>query len=311
MLFSTAITTVLDIPAVYSGGSLKIYAPTPENPFIGTYLDGGVGQYYAADSFAFALMANVPVILLSSTLLKTKWEKTLCFCVMLFVVIGSFVSCVRAAWLALALIFLIWMIVQKRWKLMVISAVCCTIVLTSSIFVNPLRQAYQKISFEVESISNRELPLQSFGGRPKMLLIIGTSYMNSPILHQVIGNNQLYSMVVSRMGHDPHNDFLYILLKMGLVGICVTLYLYVKMGINLFQVWRKIETFYVRNLALTAILALLNMFIPSLTRTGLMNPNFEWVFWSFAMLTFFNASGTLSEPPEFTYERETSNQLSY
>ena len=281
MLFSTAIISVLNIPAIYSGNALQIYASS-ENPAVGTYLTGGVGRYYAADSFANAFLVNVPVILLASVVLDTTWERALCRCVMLVVLIGVFVSCVRAAWLSLSLLLVIWMVTQRRWKLIAISAMCLIVISTSQVFSNPLREAYQKIAFEVDNIKNYELPDQAFGRRPWIWKAYGGYYINSSILVQIIGSNEYLRL---DLGHDPHNDFLHMLLRMGVIGLCITIYLYLKTGVSLFKTWRGVGEMYDRELALTALLALLGMMIPSLTRTGLMNPNYEWQFWSFAMLT--------------------------
>lgn len=286
MLLGTAIVAVLDVSVVFSGGQLQVYAPTRDNTLVGTYLAGGVGNYYSADSFAHGLLVNVPVILSGALLLKRRWEKVLCWCVILFVVIGVFASALRAAWISLTLLLFLWMVLQKRWKLLVATVSCIALILTMQLLTSPLQKAYQRIAFEVESIRRGELPANAFGGRPRNWKIYGDYYLNAPILTQVAGSNEYLVKAAPKVGHDPHNDFLYILLRMGVIGLGITLYLYLVMGINLFRTWRRIGTRYGANLAVTGLLALLSMLIPSFTRTGLMNPNYEWVFWSFALLAF-------------------------
>ena len=86
-------------------------------------------------------------------------------------------------------------------------------------------------------------------------------------------------------GHDPHNDFLLILIKMGIIGLVVTLFLYIVTFFYILKAMLSTDNNYDWDLAFTAILAFLIMFITSFTRTGLQNPNFEWIFWTFTMLT--------------------------
>ena len=286
MLFGTIVMSILNIPAIYSGGQLHIYV-SHEDSTIGTYLSGGVGQYFSADSFAHAFLVNAPAILLAATVLKSKWEKILCLFVMLFIIVGVFVSAMRVAWISLSLLLVIWMIIQKRWKLIIVTAACVFIVVTAQVFSSPLQRAYQKISLEVDSIEKREIPSYAFGGRPRIWKIYAEYYMNAPLIIKIIGSNELFNMAMGKAGgHDPHNDFMYILIRMGIIGLVATLYLYIASGIHLLKEMRNMKTAYGWNLALTAILALLTMLVPSFTRTGLMNPNYEWVFWSFAMLAF-------------------------
>ena len=71
---------------------------------------------------------------------------------------------------------------------------------------------------------------------------------------------------------------------------------------NLFKAIINMEEYFNRNLALTAILALIGMMVPALTRAGLMNPNYEWVFWTFTMITMKKYMLTQSD----VYQSENS-----
>ena len=286
MLFSMAIISVLSIPAIYSGGELHVYVSlSSEDKYVGTSFGGGVGNYYAADSFSNAFMVYIPAVLFASTMFKSKWEKILCLIVIMFSIVAVFVSAIRAGWLALALVLAIWMLAKRQWKLIAISAFCLFMIMTLQLFSNPLQKAYQKIAYEADSLEKGELPLNAFGGRPLSLKTYVGYYMDAPLLDKLTGNDRILILGSRAIGHDPHNDFLYILIRNGIIGLTAALCLYIVTGVYLFKAIHYTKEIYDWNLVLTAILAFLCMMIPSLTRTGLMNPNYEWVFWTFTMIT--------------------------
>lgn len=285
MLFGTVAISILSIPAIYSGGEFKIYAPTTENRNVGTYLDGGVGRYQSATSFTEAFLVNVSAILFASIVLKSKWEKLLCLLVIVFTIVAVFASANRSGWLTLAIILIIWMVVKRKWKLLVISAFCILVLATAQMFSSTLQIAYQRIAYESKSLEKGKLPDNSFGGRPFVWKTYMTYYMEAPLLDKLIGSNRILYMGSITTGHDPHNDFLFILIKMGIIGLVVTLFLYIVTFFYILKAMLSTDNNYDWDLAFTAILAFLIMFITSFTRTGLQNPNFEWIFWTFTMLT--------------------------
>jgi hypothetical protein len=286
MLFSTVIISILSMPAIYSGGELHVYAPSSENKFVGTQIGGGVGKYYAADSFAHAFIVNIPAILFASAVLKSKWEKILCLSVSVFAILAVFAAAIRAGWISLSLILIFWMIVRRQWKLILISVFCVFIVGTAQFFSNPLQRAYQKIALEANSLEKGELPPEyAFGGRPLIWKTYIGYYMNASLLDKIIGNDNILYMGLAKTTHDTHNDFLTITLKMGIIGLSATLFLYIWTSVCLLKANFSIREPYSWNLALSAILSLLSMMVPAFTRTGLMNPNYQWVFWTLAMIT--------------------------
>jgi len=285
MLFSTIIISIFSIPAIYSGGGLKIYAPSAGDQYAGTYLSGGVGRYQSATSFVDAFIVNVPAILFASTVLRSKWYKTLCLLTIIFIIVAAFVAASRAGWLSVAITLVTWMIIKRRWKLLIISASCVLIVATAQVFSNPLQRAYQKIAYDSESLGKGELPDNSFGGRPLTWKVYMATYMAAPMLDKLIGSDRMFNSGFNAMkGHDPHNDFINILIRMGIVGLVTILFLYLVTMMYLLKMAFRTKDIYDWNIVFTAILAFITMMIPSFARTGLMNPNFEWVFWTFTML---------------------------
>lgn len=278
MVFGTIIISILSFPTIFSGGKLNVYSTS------GTYVTGGVGRYYAADSFSNAFMVNVPFILMAFSVSRNVLMKLLCVITILFVIIAVFASAIRASWLALSLTFIIWMVVKRRWKLLVGSIIFIFIIISTQFFYEPLQLAYQKIQPEIESIQKGSLDERSFNARPftwKMYIIY---FWNSPILDRLFGNDHLLSIVSEITMHDPHNDFINILIRLGIVGLIITLVLYILTTVSLFRAFLGTRDRYNWELAFTALLSLLTMMIPSLTRSGLTNPNYEWAFWSFAIL---------------------------
>jgi O-antigen ligase len=284
MLFGTIAISILSIPAVFSGEGLKFYAPTIEDQYIGTPKGGGIGHYYSGTSFAEAFLVNASSILLASIVLKSKWEKLLCLLAILFSIVAIFVSANRSGWITLALVLIIWMVVKRRWKLIVISAFCILVIATAQMFSNPLQKAYQRISYESDSLEKGKIPDNSFGGRPLIWKTYMAYFMEAPMLEKLIGGDRIIYMGMKKMSHDPHNDYLYILIKMGIIGLAITLFLYIVTFYYILRAMLVADNDYDWDLALTAILAFFTLTIPAFTRTGLMNPNFEWTFWSFTML---------------------------
>ncbi len=278
MLFSTITISILSIPTIYSGGQLQIYSES------GTYLTGGVGPYYSADSFSSAFIVNLPPILLAYSILRSKLYKILSVFVILFIVIAVFVSAMRAIWISLTLVLILWIIANKKWKLLAVSTLFVFIIMSMRLFDNPIQKAYMKVKPDVEAIQTGDLSDRSFNARPFLWKTYFSSYMNSSLLDKIFGNDLVYIRALSIAGHDPHNDFLNILVRLGIIGLGITLILYIAVSYHLLKVFFKTESLYNWGLTLTAILSLIAMIIPSLTRTGLMNPNYEWVFWSFAFL---------------------------
>jgi O-antigen ligase len=65
----------------------------------------------------------------------------------------------------------------------------------------------------------------------------------------------------TKTGHDPHNDFIFILITTGIIGLVVTLFLYIKTFFYILKVMLSKDNDYYWDLAFTAILAFFIMFI--------------------------------------------------
>lgn len=284
MLFGTITISVLSIPAIFSGGGIKVYAPTVEDELIGTQAGGGIGNYHSATSFAEAFLVNVSSILFASVVLKSRWEKLLCLFAIIFTIVAVFASANRSGWITLAVILIVWMVAKRKWKLIVISAFCILVIATAQLFSNPLQKAYQRIAYESKSLEKGEIPDNSFGGRPFIWRTYLAYFMEAPMLDKLIGGNRIIYLGAKKLGHDPHNDYILLLVKMGIIGLTITLFLYIVTFIYILKAMLNADNNYDWDLALTAILAFLTLTIPAFARTGFFNPNFEWTFWSFTML---------------------------
>jgi O-antigen ligase len=283
VLFSSVIVTLLDIPAIFSGGELQVYVASDDYT-IGTYLSGGVGNYFSADSFAHALIVTVPGVLLASTYLTQKWQKALCIYVIIFSVIGVFCSALRAGWISLSVILLFWVATNRRKDLMIVAVSLIFIISSFQVFDKPLQTAYMKIDKEVEGFKSGYFAPNSFGGRLRIWGAYMDYYINSPMASKFIGSNG-YLKIGYMLKHDPHNDFIHIILRMGFIGLLFTLLLYWKMYLKLRGLWKNKENMFLSSLAFTSILILIAMMIASSSRAGLINPNYQWFFWSFCLMS--------------------------
>jgi len=241
-------------------------------------------MYHSATSFAEAFLVNVSAILFASVILRSKWEKFLCLLVVMFTIVAVFVSANRSSWLTLAIILIVWMVVKRKWKWIAISAFCIFLMITAQLFSNPLQKAYQRIAYESESLEKGEIPDNSFSGRPYIWRTYMTYFMEAPMLDKLIGGDRIMYLGMKNMSHDPHNDYIFILVKMGIMGLGVTLYLYIVTFYYILKAMFNADNHYDWDLAFAAILAFLTLTIPSFARTGFFNPNFEWTFWTFTML---------------------------
>jgi O-antigen ligase len=286
MTISVIVIFVSVMPDLFSGGQLQVFAPTSDDPYKGTYISGGASKYYSADGFAFAFLVYIPAILLFSNVYKQKWEFLLCIFAMLFVSIAVFASAIRIAWISFIVILSIWIIVNKKWKLSVVIVFLISILFVTNILDKPFQTAIQKSNYEIESFKKGELPSEyAFNARPKMWKFYMSNYMMLPLLDKAFGSEKTMRVSFSSIGYSTHNDFLYILIRMGFIGLGITLFLYIYLFLQIIKIIRKSNRSYFDwQIGLTAILGLIGMLLPALTRAGLTNPNFQWFFWTFAMI---------------------------
>ncbi len=283
VLFGAVIVSILDIPAIFSGGQFTVYY-SKANTTLGTYLSGGVGNYYSADSFAHGLIVSIPVVLLGLSFLKQKWQIALCLYFLIFSTLGVFSSALRAGWLSTITALLLWMIFNKRFKILVISILSVFILISIESFSGGFDRAYSKIEDEIIGIQagNYDTLLQD---RSRIWSLYWQHYLNYPLFDKLFGSNNFWALA-NIIQHDPHNDFLFTLLRMGLIGLVLLLALYGSMGFKLIQHLRRFESYYDKNVAFTALLCLIMMIIPAFFRAGFVNPNYQTFFWTFCFITY-------------------------
>lgn len=241
------------------------------------------GGYF--DAFSASLPIIVSIICLLFIIQFQK--KKLYFYILGINIFAVFLTVHRMSTIVLAVIFAIWVIVNKRIKLGLLTL---AIVLVSLPFLTQFVPDFfgkMNLFSETESSSyttseeGLQFSSQALHGRGWLWRSYLEKFSSAPGLSQLFG--------VSTTGRGPHNDYLRILMNLGLFGLMLHLLLLALIGLKLLSIFlksRRSQNEYLAQLSLTAFFFWIFLFLGSMTLTVGLLSTMMWYFWMFAGLAF-------------------------
>lgn len=242
------------------------------------------GGYF--DAFSASLPIIVSIICL---LFVIQFQKKKLYFVILAINIFAVIMTVhRMSTIVLAVVFTVWVIVNKKIKLGLLALV---VILFSLPFlmqfvpdffgeVNPFAETESSSSYTAND-EGLTLSSQALHGRGWLWRSYLERFNSASGLDQLIG--------VATTGRGPHNDYLRILMNLGFFGLMLHLLLLALIGLKLISIFRKSrrsQDEYLAQLSMTAFFFWIFLFLGSMTLAVGLLSTMMWYFWMFAGITF-------------------------
>lgn len=235
------------------------------------------------DAFSASLPVLVSIICLLF-IIQTR-KKKLYWAFLGINIFAVFLTVHRMSTIVLAVILMMWIIMNKKTIIGLLAAVILAFSLPILSQFAPAFFGDVKLVKEQKAtvISNESLELsaQALHGRGWLWASYLKRFGEASSLDQIFG--------IKTTGRGPHNDYLRILMNLGLFGLAVYLIILALIGSKLVRIFlnaRSQRNEYLEQLALTAIFFWVFCILGSMTLAVGLLSTLMWYFWMFAGLAF-------------------------
>lgn len=249
------------------------------------------GGYFDAFSASLPIIVSIICLLFIVQFQKKKMY----FGILAVNILAVILTVHRMSTIVLAVIFTIWVIVNKKIKLGLLTLALVLFSLPFLMqfvpdFFGNINLFPKTESSYMTSEEGLQLSRHALHGRGW----VWQRYLDE--FNSASGFNQLFG--VKTAGRAPHNDYLRILINLGLFGLMLHLLLLALIGLKLMRIFlksRRSQNEYLAQLSITAFFFWIFLFLGSMTLAVGLLSTMMWYFWMFAGITFVQYKNRYAE----------------
>lgn len=263
LLFACVVVVVISLSDFFMGGH-AYYAR----------LYSTFGPYAGPHSLCYFLLMIQPIILLKISTEDKAYRRLMYWLLVSLIGFIIFNTFVRNGWIGFAIQIILYSVFKRNWKLLI----AFLILAIMSVFMN-----YEVITKRFSDVTLLTAgPSGSAGalsGRIGIWHAYINSFINSSLLTKLIGKGVYTS--VAEILHMPHNDYLFLLCGVGIIGLVSLLYILVQLYKALILLIKAKANPFLHNIGVTGFILLISYLIMISNVNLIIAPNSQWYFWCF------------------------------